>query len=138
MDASENIMYTVGIVLVVLGLIAGLSNVKARSEGTDWYSLIIKNPTKYRGTAEEGHGCIIQQIGHNEYLMNKYLMNKIYGDLFYIKLTGSALYVDVHQDDEVNYAGVLDGIYTYTTIRNETRTIPCIAVSYISVVPKKK
>jgi len=133
MDASENIMYTVGIVLIVLGLIVGLSNVKARSEGTDWYSLIIKNPTKYRGTAEEGHGRIIQQIGHNEYLMNK-----IYGDLFYIKLTGSALYVDVHQDDEVNYAGVLDGIYTYTTIRNETRTIPCIAVSYISVVPKKK
>jgi len=132
MDASENIMYTVGIVLIVLGLIVGLSNAKARSEGTDWYSLITNNPTMYRGTAVEGQGRVLQQIANDEFLMNQH-----YGDLFHIKLVGSALYVTVRQDDDVRYAGQLDGVYTYTTIQDKEKTVPCIAVSYITVLPKK-
>ncbi len=132
MDTWEVIGYVGLAVCVILGVAAGISNAKARSEGTDWYSLITNNPTMYRGTAVEGQGRVLQQIANDEFLMNQH-----YGDLFHIKLVGSALYVTVRQDDDVRYAGQLDGVYTYTTIQDKEKTVPCIAVSYITVLPKK-
>lgn len=99
------------------------------------YKELERTPDKYKGEYVKFTGYVVQVCSEASsslyYSTYRVATSGKYNNVVYIYVDNYGSGSRILEDDKVTFYGVYDGLYTYTTVRGNSLSIPCIKVEYI-------
>ena len=96
------------------------------------YKNLERTPDKYKGQAVKFSGYVVQ-VCSESVLSSTYRVatSGRYNNVVYIRVYNFGNEERILEDDYITFYGESDGLYTYTTVRGNSLSIPCVNVEYI-------
>lgn len=99
------------------------------------YKDLERTPGKYEGEYVNFSGCVVQVCSEASsalyYSTYRVATSGRYGDVVYVKVDNYGSEERIIEDDYITFYGEYDGLYSYTTVRGDTLSIPSVEAEYI-------
>lgn len=96
------------------------------------YKNILRNPDKFRGTIWKANGIVFQVVETKDYAQ-KILLQLDDGNILYVSYLKNKKADNVLENDSITVYGTFYMTETYTTVLNESKTIPRLTVDYVDI-----
>jgi len=98
------------------------------------YKDLERKPGEYEGEYVKFTGYVVQVCSEASsalyYSTYRVATSGYYDDVVYIYVDNYGSDTRILEDDKITFYGVYDGLYTYTTVRGNSISIPCVKVAY--------